>query len=117
MWDGFDKRRFPRLSVRCEIKIFAGDKSPALQAVTENVGRGGVCVILERELQRFRPCRLRLEWDKKSRLECDGRVVWVVKSKDIRAKKVRFDTGIEFTRLSEEGRSRLEEHLKENSDG
>ena len=97
MWDGFNKRKFPRVNLRCEIIILPGTQTAPLSTVTENLGTGGVCVILEEPLERFSQCRVRLELEEtQPAIECLGRVVWSVSTKDLGGRKNRFDTGIEF---------------------
>ncbi len=98
IWDGFDKRKFPRINIHCEINIHSEEAVNPLSAVTENVGIGGVCVILDRPLGRFEMCRVRFEIDKNlPKIESEGRVVWMVPTRDPKEKKSRYDIGIEFT--------------------
>lgn len=112
MWDGFDKRKFPRLNLQCEILIQSDKQPQPLKTTTENVGRGGVAVILHRPLERFSRCHLRLELDAKdSKVEGAGRVVWSVPTSDAKGAKKRFDTGIEFTNLGPAEQERLHKFL------
>lgn len=74
--------------------------SQILQAQTENLGAGGLCLILDRALERFSTISLRLELDKNLPwIECQGKVIWIVPSRGIGAKKETYDTGIEFLGL------------------
>jgi hypothetical protein len=100
MWDGFNKRKFPRLNLRCELILHKDPGSEVIRAQTENVGAGGVAVILERSLDRFSVIALRLELDANLPwIECKGKIVWSVPSREVGAKKQRYDTGIEFLGL------------------
>ena len=109
MWDGCDKRRFPRLNLRCEVQVVADEKSPILKTQTENLGIGGICVILDKQFERFSKCRLKIEFDeKKSVIECAGKVVWMVKTKDVKSRRVRYDTGIEFTDIKDDDREKIQ---------
>ena len=100
MWDGFNKRKFPRLNLRCELILRNRAEDRVLRTQTVNVGAGGFRTILERALERFSHIPLRLELDPGLPwLECQGRVVWVVASRDGVTHKERFDTGIEFMAL------------------
>ncbi len=100
MWDGFNKRKFPRLNLRCEIVLRNQSGAQVLQAQTENLGAGGLCLLLDRALERFSTLTLRLELDKNLPwIECQGKVIWIVPSRGIGAKKDTFDTGIEFLGL------------------
>ena len=100
VWDGFNKRKFPRLNLRCELILRSRSGDQLLRTQTENVGAGGICVILERPLERFSLLSLRLELDPKLPwIECQGKIVWTVASREAISKKERFDTGIEFVGL------------------
>ncbi len=99
-WGGLDQRVFPRVSTRCDILIH--DRlGGTIQAKTQNLGAGGVCVILNRELEKLSQVHLRLTLDDpRAPIECEGRIVWMVRSKEPASGKVSFDTGIEFIHLS-----------------
>lgn len=101
MWDGFNKRKFPRLNLRCELIL--RNQSPAgqiLRVETQNVGAGGVCILLDKPLERFSILSLRLELDSNLPwIECRGKIVWSVPSREAVTKKESFDTGIEFLNL------------------
>lgn len=100
MWDGFDKRKFPRLNLRCEVILRKRAEEDVIRAQTENVGAGGIALTLERPLERFSVVSLRLELDPNLPwIECDGKVVWSVPSGEAGVRKTRFDTGIEFLSL------------------
>lgn len=113
MWDGFDQRKFPRLNLHCEIQIHAPDSGAALTSITENVGTGGVAVILNKPLERFSHCKIKLDLsgDKES-IECAGKVVWIVPVGDARGKKTRYDVGIEFEDLKVESQALLKKHIE-----
>lgn len=101
-WGGLDQRVFPRFSTGCDILI-QGKKGPPIRAKTENLGAGGVCVILGEELEKLTHVRLRLNLDtNRPPVECEGRVIWTVASKVLGTRKVTFDTGIEFLNLAPE---------------
>lgn len=100
MWDGFDKRKFPRINLRCELVLRNAPDGETIQTQTENVGAGGVCVLLDRALERFSVPTLRLEIDPHLPwIECLSKVVWSVPCRDPLKKRERFDTGIEFVGL------------------
>lgn len=100
MWDGFNKRKFPRLNLRCELILRDRSAGEVIRSQTENVGAGGVAVMINRPLERFSLLSLRLELDPNLPwIETTGRVVWCVSSRDLSAKKECFDTGIEFTEI------------------
>lgn len=100
MWDGFNKRKFPRINLRCELILKNQSAGQTLRAQTENLGAGGLCVILEKSLERFSTVSIRLELDPALPwIECLGKVMWAVSSREISTKKESFDTGVEFTGL------------------
>ncbi len=108
MWEGMNQRRFPRVKSRCIVKLRQEGAAPPISTLTENVGLGGVCVLLEKELNIFSPVELELSLsDGKSEVRSQGTIVWVVRRRDLKG-KISFDTGIEFVELSAEDRARLE---------
>ena len=100
MWDGFNKRKFPRINLRCELTLGNQSQGPVIKTQTENLGAGGVSLILERPLERFSTVFVRLELDTALPwIECLGKVVWAVPSREVATKKQNFDIGIEFLTL------------------
>lgn len=107
MWQGIDQRRFPRAQYECTVSLRQPDAS-SVTAKTENVGLGGVCVLLQQGLDIFSPVELELNLDDgKPPVKVNGTVVWVVRKRKF-GKAPRFDTGIEFAELSAEDKARLE---------
>ena len=108
LWDGFNKRKFPRLHLTCEVAIHPVGKQEAFTASTEDVGMGGVSVMLPEPLERFDRCKISLELkDGEPPVQCTGRSVWVIPSQDRKSAKKNFDTGLEFLDLDEFSRKRL----------
>ena len=116
MWDGFNKRKFPRVNVACEIVVHPAKSAP-LATLTENLGAGGVCIMLDRPLKRFSACQLRLELKEDlSKIDCRGKVVWAIATKkSARDTKRSYDIGIEFVELSEESAALIRQFLQEQS--
>ncbi len=74
---------------------------------TENIGLGGICVILHEDLRIFHNVELEIYLeDGKKPISCSGSIMWVVKRTDARG-KVSYDTGIEFSNLDKEGTARI----------
>lgn len=115
MWDGFNQRKFPRLNLKCEVSLNPDQGGKAIKAVTDNVGLGGVCLMQPEPLERFTQCHVRLQLeDKKSEIECDGKVCWIIPKKDPRSKEpVKYDTGIEFLNIRTEDQARLKQFLRD----
>lgn len=100
MWDGFNKRKFPRFNLKCEVYVHSSPASPAVKTVTENLGVGGVCFMLDQPLERFSQCKIRLELDPMiPMIEGHGKVVWTIPVGDSSSSQKRFDTGVEFQDL------------------
>ena len=119
MWDGFDKRKFPRINVRCDILMEFQGRPSSISTLTENLGSGGVCVVLDEPLERFESCRVRLVLeDHQAPIECPGRVVWVIQTKALKSRHKTYDTGVEFVELDPGARLRVEkvveQYLKQN---
>lgn len=115
MWQGMNQRKFPRANYRCVVRLRQKGKSTAISAVTENVGMGGICVLLERGLDIFSPVELEIHLDEgKPPLKAQGTVVWVVRRRQLH-RGSQFDTGVEFSALSSENRSRLQAVLDKSA--
>jgi hypothetical protein len=108
MWQGVDNRKFPRADYPCKIVVIKGGLSEQFSTRTENIGKGGVCVVLRKSLEKFCLVTLTIYLkDGLPPLECDGRVVWAVKRKAI------FDTGIEFLNIQGKDVERIEGIVRE----
>lgn len=110
-WDGMDRRKFPRANYPCLLIIRRDHIAPeALLTHTENIGVGGVSVIIKRELSLFAPVELELDLlDMQPHIKCEGKIVWVVRRKESsQVKPLFFDVGIEFSNLNEKDRQRIE---------
>jgi c-di-GMP-binding flagellar brake protein YcgR len=108
MWQGVDNRKFPRADYPCKIVVIRGGMSEQFSTRTENIGKGGICVVLGKGLEKFCPVALTIYLkDSHPPLECDGRVVWAVKRRDL------FDTGIEFLNIQGSDLERIERIVRE----
>ncbi|OIO34142.1 MAG: hypothetical protein AUJ70_01665 [Candidatus Omnitrophica bacterium CG1_02_40_15] len=107
MWSGINRRKFPRASYPCVLSVKRKDQQDTLSTQTENIGLGGICVILPRDLGIFAPVEIRLDLlDGQPVIECDGTVAWVIASKEDK-KSESFDTGLEFTNLKRKDAIRI----------
>jgi c-di-GMP-binding flagellar brake protein YcgR len=112
LWDGFNKRKFPRLHLTCQVSIQPLGKQKTFAASTEDVGLGGVSVMLPEPLERFDRCKISIELkDGEPPVQCTGRSVWVIPSQDRKSSKKNFDTGFEFLDMDEFSRKRLQAFL------
>ncbi len=114
-WDGLNRRKFPRASYPCLITIRheLGEKE-SLLTHTENVGIGGVCVILNKSLKLFTPVDLQIDLlDGAEHVMCQGKIVWSIRRKvDEKKKPLFYDMGIEFAGMNEKDKNHLETVLR-----
>ena len=112
-WAGLNQRQFPRVNTRCDILIHHR-LGGAIQACTQNLGIGGACVILKQELEKLSTVRLRLTLKSEAApIACEGRIVWIVRSKEPSSGKVTFDTGIEFLNLKLDEQERITSFIQD----
>ena len=117
-WEGLNRRKFPRANYPCLVVIRnqdaptdgGDDKNSTILTHTDNVGVGGVCVILKQDLKMFSPVELELDLlDLGDHICCNGKVVWNIRHQSEDGKKPNFyDIGIEFIDITAHDRSRLE---------
>src|SRR5271154_3332967 len=111
-WEGTDRRKFPRVMYPCMVKVISSDGSQQqLLAHTENIGQGGLCVILKNEIKLFTLVETEIDLlDINEHIKAKGKVVWDVRRKSVEKIKPMFhDTGIEFTEISKRDQDRLRE--------
>jgi len=111
-WDGLNRRKFPRANYPCLIIIRHNRVGPeAMLTHTENIGIGGVCVILKRSIKLFTPVELEVDLlDTNSHIKCEGKVVWCVQRRDsIESKPSFYDTGVEFMNIGMKDQQRISE--------
>ena len=113
-WEGLNRRKFPRVNYPCLVVIRnnneGDDKSNVILTHTDNVGIGGVCVILKQDVKMFSEVGLELDLlDLGEHICCNGKVVWNVQRKSESPEKpLFFDIGIEFSDIAGEDQKRLE---------
>ena len=111
-WDGLNRRKFPRANYPCLIILRHNHAGPeAMLTHTENVGIGGVCIILKRSIKLFTPVELEIDLlDTSSHIRCEGKVVWSVQRRNSDDKKPSFyDTGVEFMNIGMKDQQRINE--------
>lgn len=107
-FSGIEKRRFVRAKYPCHIIIYA-PKEHTIYTHTEDIGGGGVRVVIEERLviSSLVGLELYIERDTKP-IVCKGRVVWVVERESVYRKGfIFFDTGIEFVDINESDRETI----------
>lgn len=102
-WDGVEKRRFVRANFPCKIEVHI-PKELSIHSHTENIGEGGVRVIIEKKLDMDSMVDLQIYLGKES-IDCKGKIVWVVeKINPLDKEALFFDTGIEFRDINDDDR-------------
>jgi hypothetical protein len=109
MWDGMNQRRFPRVSYKCLIRVSKDGHEELIDTFTENIGAGGICVVLDEGFNIFAPVTLEIFLsDGEAPIRCNGAIVWVVKKHPASPSgAVSYDTGIEFKDISGQDRERV----------
>ncbi|MGB2629675.1 MAG: PilZ domain-containing protein [Candidatus Omnitrophota bacterium] len=109
MWEGINKRRFPRVNYKCLIRISKDrQQEEVIDTYTENIGAGGICVTLDRGYDLFEKVSLEIHLGGDEPVHCSGAIVWVVKGHPVHKwEKPMYDTGIEFVDINENDRERI----------
>lgn len=109
MWEGINKRKFPRVSYKCLIRVSQQGVEESIETFTENIGSGGICVVLEKRLGLFEKVEMQIFIEEGAHpIECRGAVVWVVKStRSGKSGADTYDTGIEFQEIKSDDRKRI----------
>ena len=120
MWNGINRRKFPRANYECQITIKKRLNAKSISTETENIGAGGICVIIGDDLGLFQGVDVEINLkDDNPIIKSGGTVVWVVKNADPKNKgQTAYDTGIEFIDIRPEDRERITdvvEHLLDRS--
>ncbi|HOX09384.1 MAG TPA: PilZ domain-containing protein [Candidatus Omnitrophota bacterium] len=114
-WSGIDTRRSVRVSFECVVIVKKKETSLVFRTQTENISAGGICLILERALLKHTPVEVELFLpDDPIPVNCEGKVAWSVRrSEYLKKKSSQFDTGIEFTSITDEDKARLKRIIEE----
>ncbi len=109
-WEGINRRRFPRANYACVVTIRRKGSAETFNTKTENIGCGGICVILPKATQIYSPVELDLDLeDSGNTISIKGTIVWVVQRSEFgKNTPDSFDIGIEFADLNEQDRARID---------
>ena len=115
MWDSINRRKFTRANYKCLISIRKRLTSKVISTRTENIGAGGICVMLKEDLGLFQGVDIELFISEGNNppIKCGGTVVWVVKKAQPKKEEHLFDTGIEFIDIRPEDRERITEVVED----
>jgi len=114
-WQGLNRRKFPRVNFPCLVTVRQDvEERDMILTHTENIGVGGVCVILKKSLKMFAPVDLELDLvDGSEHIKCKGKVVWSIRRKgDETVKPFFYDVGIEFLDLAKGDAKRIEDTVQ-----
>lgn len=114
-WEGMDRRKFPRVMYPCMVKVITSDgPQEATLTHTENIGLGGLCVTIKKEIKLFTLVNLEVDLlDLDEHITPKGKVVWNVRRKSIeKIKPMFYDIGIEYTEISKKDQERLRDNLQ-----
>ena len=89
--------------------MFKGARKETIDTFTENVGAGGICVVLDAKFDLFEKVSLEIFLgDDGGPVSCEGSIVWVVKQHAANKwEALKYDTGIEFQNIKDEDKQRL----------
>ncbi len=112
MWENLNLRKFPRLAIKCDIEISGTNNPLSVAVITQNIGAGGVCVVMPKEVTKLTRVLIRLYLPEEPEpLESYARVCWVVPSRTPLKKETLFDTGFEFINMTNQDRDRLKKYI------
>src|SRR5208283_5605738 len=110
-----DRRKFSRVMYPCMVKVIStSGPQQHILTHTENIGQGGLCVILKNEIELFTPVELEVDLlAVGEHIYPKGKVVWNVRRKSIeKIKPMFYDIGIEFTGISKRDHGCLSKTLQ-----
>lgn len=110
MWDGINRRRFPRADYPCLIRVKNRANRDPVEARTENIGAGGVFAVLEKNLGLFSEVEIDIDLqDNQPPVKAAATVVWALRRPEVKKDRPGyFDTGLEFKNLDAQSIARIE---------
>lgn len=100
-----EKRKFPRADIICKISTVYAERLLVFEAHTENIGEGGIRVILSQRLNVPTVVELDLFFsENEAPIRCKGEVVWANEIKPEGVNPRLYDTGIKFTETIEQNK-------------
>jgi Tfp pilus assembly protein PilZ len=102
------------VAIRSSHKKGEEGKNDTILTHTDNVGIGGVCVVLNRSVEMFSTVALELDLlDMGSHICCSGKVVWNIQKKETTEGTAPFFyVGIKFIDINNEDQKRLEKVIE-----
>ena len=111
-----ERRKWVRADVSANVK-WARDidaKDTGHEAVTKNIGGGGICLTTKEKLEVGDRLVLEIELPEKEIISSKGRVVWINEFEIIGVQTQKgFYAGVEFLNITEEDRAKVEKCVYE----
>lgn len=96
-----ERRSCPRAKVACRIAMLSGLRIVVYNASIENMGEGGMRVMIEERLPNTAPVTLEIfPVGRHTRIRCLGQVIWVNEFRKDKKSPLLYDTGIKFTHIT-----------------
>lgn len=111
-----ERRKYARLEATVEVKYTVIGKPGTIEVFSKNISAGGLCITTSEEIVSDTPLQLEI-WipDLKDPIRALARVVWQRKFEAASEKSdLYFDTGIEFTGISDFDRFNLNRYVLNN---
>ena len=111
-----ERRNYARLKATVEVKYLVIGKPGTIQVSSKNISAGGLCIVTEEQLTAETPLQLKIKLpDIKDPIRALGKAVWQKKFEAAGENpRVYFDTGIEFTGISDFDRFNLNRYVMEH---
>ena len=107
VWNGAEKRRFPRANITCRIIIYFPYEH-SITSRTENIGCGGLRVMLKEDLHISSVVGVEIFLDGGKVIQCKGKVVWKLEAKSRSSKnEPLYDFGIEFLDIKDSDKEEI----------
>tara|TARA_B100000315_G_C14572117_1_gene586126 strand:- start:2266 stop:2631 length:366 start_codon:yes stop_codon:yes gene_type:complete len=110
-YEGSEKRRFVRANFPCKI-IIQTPLEHMIATHTEDIGAGGVRVLIEEKLDVHAQVNLELHLNGEP-ISCQARIVWVLEKKTPGIdESTLYDTGIEFSQIKDKDQKKINDMVK-----
>ena len=108
-----ERRKFIRLTIDAQINYtIIADSASSRSAPLKDIGAGGICLLLNEQLKEGDILKLDILLpDDPPVIPTKGKVIWVKSFSIASEKNVRYDTGIEFTEISDADRKKINKYV------
>ena len=108
-----ERRKYIRLKTSVEVNYTIIGEPGAVKVFSKNISAGGICLLANKEVVQNTPLQLEFKIpDLKDPIRALGRVVWQKKFASVGEEtKISYDTGIEFTGISDFDRFNINRYV------